>query len=312
MELFAFYNVENLFLPDSKSLHRLNPTKSGLRNWDEQKYQNKLFKIGSVFQLLKDEYAAFPFMFGLSEISGRKVLEDLLETAELKDVYGIVHYNSMDERKVDVALLYDKTKVEILHSEPITFFFEIEDDNPENYDTTRDVLWAKVKYEEQIINVFVLHLPSQKEEINRPKRDYILNSIKEKIFTLVKEHGESAIICGDFNENPHEDNIRQFSAQENGSSLMVAPFDDLFTNQQFSTFHSKNGLLFDQILISSDFLTEKNSLQFDSARVFKIDKLSDWNKKYFGRPYRTYAGTRYLGGYSDHFPVLIKFNKKII
>ena len=42
-ELFAFYNVENLFSPDPTPIHRLDPTISGLRNWDERKYKNKLF-----------------------------------------------------------------------------------------------------------------------------------------------------------------------------------------------------------------------------------------------------------------------------
>jgi hypothetical protein len=39
MELFSFYNVENLFLPDPKPVHHLDPTKSGLRNWDEKRYK---------------------------------------------------------------------------------------------------------------------------------------------------------------------------------------------------------------------------------------------------------------------------------
>ena len=40
-ELIFFYNVENLFPPDPKTLHILNPTNSGLRNWDEKRYDNK-------------------------------------------------------------------------------------------------------------------------------------------------------------------------------------------------------------------------------------------------------------------------------
>ncbi len=71
-ELFAFYNVENLFLPDPPSNHRLDPTNSGLRNWDERKYRDKLFKISHVFQLMKEETGILPCMIGLSEISGRK------------------------------------------------------------------------------------------------------------------------------------------------------------------------------------------------------------------------------------------------
>ena len=149
MELFSFYNVENLFLPDPKPMHKLDPTISGLRSWDEGRYRNKLSKIAHVFRLMKEENGVLPFIIGLSEVSGRKVLEDLVKMEPFNSEYGIVHYNSMDERRVDVALLYDKNKVEIIDSEAITFFFEIINRSTENYDTTRDILYSKVRYKGQ-------------------------------------------------------------------------------------------------------------------------------------------------------------------
>ena len=54
-ELVMFYNVENLFSPDPKPTHFLDPTISGLRNWDERKYQNKLRKIANVFRLIEQQ-----------------------------------------------------------------------------------------------------------------------------------------------------------------------------------------------------------------------------------------------------------------
>ncbi|MEF9476705.1 hypothetical protein OWR28_02150 [Chryseobacterium sp. 1B4] len=82
------------------------------------------FKISHVFQLMKEDNGVLPFVIGLSEVSGRKVLEDLVEMEPFNSEYGIVHYNSMDERKVDVAMLYDKNKVEVIDSETITFFLK--------------------------------------------------------------------------------------------------------------------------------------------------------------------------------------------
>lgn len=150
-ELFSFYNVENLFLPDPKPVHKLDPTRSGLRNWDEKRYKNKIFKISHVYQLMKEENGILPFIIGLSEVSGRKVLEDLVEMEPFNSEYGIVHYNSMDERKVDVAMLYDKNKVEVIDSETITFFFEIGNKNTGNYDTTRDVLFQKLNIKMRLL-----------------------------------------------------------------------------------------------------------------------------------------------------------------
>ena len=310
MELFAFYNVENLFLPDPPSNHRLDPTNSGLRNWDERKYRDKLFKISHVFQLMKEETGILPCMIGLSEISGRKVLEDLVEMSPFNSQYGIVHYNSMDERKVDVALLYDKSKIEIIDSEAITFFFEIADNNPENYDTTRDVLFSKVKYKEEIINVFVAHLPSKREkDINQPKRNYILNEIRNRIIQIVNVEKENVILCGDFNENPDDEYLVKILFDDMHQKVLQNPFQELYYTKNYSAYHYKSGLLFDQILLSQSFFDNDKHLSFYDARIFKPEKLRSRNKMFSERPFRTYAGTRYLGGYSDHFPVYVVLKK---
>lgn len=310
MELFAFYNVENLFLPDPPSNHRLDPTKSGLRNWDERKYRDKLFKISHVFQLMKEETGILPCMIGLSEISGRQVLEDLVEMSPLNSQYGIVHYNSMDERKVDVALLYDKSKIEIIDSEAITFFFEIADNNPENYDTTRDVLFSKVKYKEEIINVFVAHLPSKREkDINQPKRNYILSEIRNRILQIVNVEKENVILCGDFNENPDDEYLMKILFDDKNQKVLQNPFQELYSTKNYSAYHYKSGLLFDQILLSQSFFENDQHLSFYDAKIFKPEKLRSRNKMFSERPFRTYAGTRYLGGYSDHFPVFVVLKK---
>ncbi|SHL98490.1 endonuclease/exonuclease/phosphatase family protein [Chryseobacterium polytrichastri] len=306
MELFSFYNVENLFLPDPKPIHKLDPTKSGLRNWDDRRYKNKLFKIAHVFQLMKEENGVLPLMIGLSEVSGRKVLEDLVEMEPFNSEYGIIHYNSMDERKVDVALLYDKNKVEVIDSETITFFFEIIDKNTENYDTTRDVLYSKVKYRGEIINVFVAHLPSKREkDINKPKRTFILNEVRGRILNIINEK-EHVILCGDFNENPDDENLVKILYDNANEKVLENPFQQLFSTRNYSTFHYKSGLLFDQIILSKS-LFDNVGLSFQNAEVFNPEKISSRNRNFEGRPFRTYAGTRYLGGYSDHFPVFVKF-----
>ncbi|MCW3160098.1 endonuclease/exonuclease/phosphatase family protein [Chryseobacterium oryctis] len=308
MELFTFYNVENLFLPDPKPNHRLDPTKSGLRNWDERKYKDKLFKISHVFQLMKEENGVLPFMIGLAEISGRKVLEELVKMDPFNSKYGIVHYNSMDERKVDVAMLYNKDEIEVIDSESISYVFNIKENNVEYYDTTRDVLFMKVKYKGDIINFFVAHLPSKREkDINKPKRSFILSEIHDRILKLLEKSDEHVVLCGDFNENPDDENLIRILYDNDNKVVLKNPFQELFSARKYSTFHYKSGLLFDQIILSKSLFDGNRALNFEKAGVFNSEKISSRDKKFSGRPFRTYAGTRYLGGYSDHFPVFIKF-----
>ncbi|WP_304344477.1 endonuclease/exonuclease/phosphatase family protein [Chryseobacterium koreense] len=304
-ELIAFYNVENLFLPDPPPVHKLDPTLSGLRNWDVRKYRNKLFKISHVFQLIKESEKVLPMLIGLAEIQGREPLEELVQLEPFKSNYGILHYESMDERGVDVALLYDKAKIEVVSSEPISYFFEIEDDNPANYDTTRDILFCKMKFRGKIINVFVVHLPSKREkDVNKPKRDYILNDMRNRAEELLSKT-EPVIILGDFNENPDDENLIKLLYGDSSDKILKNPYVDLFRKGIFSTFHFKDGLLFDQIILSDDFFDENALIQFKNAKVFNSEKLRTWDRKPTGRPFRTFAGSRYLGGYSDHFPVFV-------
>lgn len=309
-EFISFYNVENLFTPDPPPVHKLDPTASGLNNWDERKYQNKLFKIAHVFQLMQESEGKLPLFIGVSEIQGDKPLQDLLALEPFSNDFGIVHYESMDERGVDVALIYDKTKIEILSSEPISYFFTVEKQDYEYYDTTRDVLYCKVKYENAVIHVFVLHLPSKREkDVNKPKRDYILADLNTKVKNLIVSEKESVIILGDFNENPDEENLSNFLYDDEHNKILMNPFLDLYKSGNFSTYHYKSGLLFDQMILSTNFLQQNFPLAFKESKVFNHEKLRSWDKKFSDRPFRTFAGTRYLGGYSDHFPILTVFEK---
>lgn len=309
-EFISFYNVENLFTPDPPPVHKLDPTASGLNNWDERKYQNKLFKIAHVFQLMQESEGKLPLFIGVSEIQGDKPLQDLLALEPFSNDFGIVHYESMDERGVDVALIYDKTKIEILSSEPISYFFTVEKQDYDYYDTTRDVLYCKVKYENAVIHVFVLHLPSKREkDVNKPKRDYILADLNTKVKNLIVSEKESVIILGDFNENPDEVNLSNFLYDDEHNKILINPFLDLYKSGNFSTYHYKSGLLFDQMILSTNFLQQNFLLAFKESKVFNHEKLRSWDKKFSDRPFRTFAGTRYLGGYSDHFPILTVFEK---
>lgn len=309
-EILMFYNVENLFLPDPKPVHKLDPTKSGLRNWDERKYINKINKISYVFKLIEQDFNRLPLLVGLSEIQGKPVLNDLV-SQQLLSRYDYIHYESMDERGVDVAMLYDKNKIKILHSEPISFFFEIEDQNPENYDTTRDVLYCKLSLDNIIINIFVVHLPSKREkDINEPKREFILKEINDRISKIIHLDDEPVIVLGDFNSDPDEPIMKNFVFDKKNQKILINPYFNLFIEKKFSTFYHKNGLLFDQIIISKHFFEPYSVVRFKKALIYSSKLISSKDSKFLRRPYRTYSGTRYLGGYSDHFPVITVFEKK--
>ena len=107
----AFYNVENLFdtIDDPKTLDNDFLPESE-RKWSVKRYKKKIFKLGTTLSNIgyKDTDKS-PVIIGLAEVENLKVVEDLVASKHLvnKD-YGIVHYDSPDERGIDVALLYRK------------------------------------------------------------------------------------------------------------------------------------------------------------------------------------------------------------
>lgn len=304
-EIFAFYNVENLLLPDLPPVHKSDPTASGLRNWDERKYRIKLSKIAQVFQLIAESEGVMPALIGLCEVQGRQPLDELLLMKPFQN-YEAAHFGSPDLRGIDVALLYNPSKLQLISSQSLNL--DKINGKASEIQATRDILRCKFQYSGEILTVFVLHLPSKRDhDVNKRQRVFILEQLKNLIMEIPQ--GEAVIVCGDFNANPDEEIIQNFISKDS-VILMHNPFEELLAAEKFSTFHRANGLLFDQIVLSDDFYRSEFPLKFKAAKVFSHEKLRLRDRKISGRPAKTFAGTRYLGGYSDHFPVLTEFEKR--
>ena len=299
-EIFAFYNVENLLLPDAPPVHSADPTISGLRNWDDRKYRQKLNKIAHVAELISASEGVLPMLFGVAEIQGEKALTDVLELPFFK-AFRAVHFPSADKRGIDVALLYDPEKVEILSSKTI----RLTEESGQVFDT-RDILHVRLGFCNEIFNAYVLHFPSRKDkDANFGLRENLVRRLAADI--AQNSNSEAVILMGDFNCNP-DDKMLLPIFENNSGKQIFNPFADLYTNGIYSTFHNKSGQTFDQIMLSEHFQQSDFPLKFTAAKVFSHEKLRSSNRKLAQRPARTYAGKRYLGGYSDHFPVITVLN----
>lgn len=301
-EVVMFYNVENLYSidlqGDGKGCASFYPKK-----WNKRRYANKIDKIGRVIRAVEEKTTVFPMLIGLAEIQGRRPLEDLLQKLQPSYSLGMIHYEGSDSRGMDVALFYDKTKLIVETTESIPCHLTEINNNPEKLDATRDVLYAKFWYGECVFHAFVLHLPSNRNrKDSREKRKYILNLLEQRI-SKINFYRESVMVLGDFNENPNGDNVVGFV----NACELVNPFLDLFEAQTFSNFYGGQGMLFDQVLFSRNFFKEMHSMCFQNVMVFNSLEFSEQRRKGDLMPFRTFSGTRYKGGYSDHYPVIARF-----
>lgn len=306
-----FYNVENLFdiyndsLTADEEFLPLSP-----KQWNSDKYNRKISDLVQVISSVNEK--ELPVLIGLAEVENNKVLEDLVSSQKLKrGKYGIVHFDSRDERGIDVALLYNKEKIELLDSKAIIVPF-----GKDIQDVTRDILFVKCRIKgDRIINVFVNHWPSRSpnQEESEIKRIMAALTLRREVDNILNFDEEAAIlIMGDFNDEPTNKSIFQILNATN--KLRNTHYRDLY-NLMYES-HNARGegsitykdawQMFDQIIISHSLLSKGSGYRvlFSDGKVFKNGQVLINDPATGGQVInRTYGGDKYLGGVSDHLPV---------
>ena len=135
------------------------------------------------------------------------------------------------------------------------------------------------------------------------KRIKAAELIIDKIIAL-DEGGHNCIIMGDFNDGPNSESIQRLM----DTGYFINPMKKLLAPDKGSANYKGKWSLFDQIIVSHSFINhDKNTHSFKKADIFAPKFLKEWKGKYKGNPFRTFARGKYLGGYSDHFPVYVVF-----
>ena len=307
----AFYNLENLFdtVDDPFTLDDAY-TPDSKKNWTQKRYQKKLGKLGTAISNIGfHRTRKAPVIVGVAEVENKSVLEDLIATEHLKNKnFGVVHHESSDERGIDVGLLYQKSFFEPTHSEAIAVL--LTDENGVR-DYTRDILRVTGNLNGEEVHILVNHWPSRREgvHISEPKRIIAAQRNNELIDTILNNSFDAKIIVmGDFNDDPSSESVKNHLVKER----LYNPMKKLLTDRNGSVSYRGQWNLFDQIIFTHNFHRyEKGKHSFASASIFDSDFLKVYRGRHRGSPFRTYRGNRYIGGYSDHFPVYINLKLNI-
>ena len=304
----AFYNLENLFDPE-RNVNILDKdfTPNGVKKWTVEKYQRKLQKLAkTIFKIGDEEHPYPPALIGVAEAENNSVLKALLDTDPLDDVdYGFIHFDSPDERGIDTGLIYRKRFFKVLHAEPLALLV----DNVGGVrDTTRDILYVKGELNKELVHVFVNHWPSRRDGgvETEYKRVIAAKEIIQRIEAIkMEELDPNIIVMGDFNDDPSSLSMQTLKDEAG----LFNPMETLhIPNSRGSSVYGSKWNMFDQILVSNSFFNyERNTHSFDKADIFDHKSLREKKGKYKGTPYRTFVSDKYLGGYSDHFPVYAMF-----
>ena len=309
----GWYNLENAF--DTND----NPNPGGgagddeyipesESKWTADRYDLKLRNLASVINKMNNGQG--PDILGVCEVENQYVLIDLINKYLVNKNYRIVYKESQDVRSIDVALIYrsDKFKWDMMSAYSITL--------PDGY-LSRDVFCVKLVKNDKPLYVILNHWPSKRggAEQSEPNRMIAAERMKDAVTDInLKEKNPDIIMIGDLNDNPDEPAIAKtlgaVSIADAGKVKadfwnVVTPIWDRSSTGSYN-YNSKWDMI-DNIIVNNGMLDNSGfSVLAKTVEIISSPEMKETSGKYAGSPFRTYAGKKYLGGYSDHFPVGVK------
>lgn len=308
--LVMFWNVENYFdTYDNPSTTDEEFTPTGDNRWGRARFEKKRDDIAKTILLAADQYGDLPALIGLAEVENAFVLQELLEETPLaRTQYKYIHKDSPDSRGIDVALLYREELFTPLETKYIGFSFP-----------TRDVLYTKgVVNGLDTLHIMVNHWPSKRgnEESSGRKREYVSLKVSHVVDSiLLRNPAANIVLMGDFNDTPASSPLKNL-----GQLTNLAKWAD---GAEGTYKYHESWSMIDQFLVSENLIREESSINGENEafrpqwiythrgmEIFAPEALFAEDATYMGvKPKRTYSGPRYLGGISDHLPVVFKLYK---
>ncbi|MCX7876260.1 MAG: hypothetical protein N2321_08860 [Melioribacteraceae bacterium] len=307
----AQWNIENLFdVIDDPEKDDSEFLPESEKFWTEGKVEVKLNNLAKVINFMNDGKG--PDIISFQELENFNMLKRLAYKLKDRD-YIPVHRESRDTRGIDVGLLYDRNVFDIENVYPIRI--DLPKRNP-----TRDILFVSLRHlkTNEILNIYVNHWPSrrggqEKSEVNRITAAQTLRSSIDSLFA--KDENANIILIGDFNDEPTDFSFTRFLKAKDFDCSVKNLKKELLNLGYKKSVNKEGSYLFggqwdmiDQIVISSA-LNDGKKIDYvcDSFEVLKPDfmVIEEGNRK--GGALPTYMGNKYVGGFSDHFPVAAKF-----
>ena len=319
-----FWNVENLF--------EARPH-----------FRDKCNGIAKTICLAGDEFGRMPDVIGLAEVENEDVVRKLVNGTCLRRMgYSFVHYDSPDRRGIDCALLYRRDKFRVLYSKPCHLT-----DSSGSLLPTRDILLAvlepvatgsqtleglstpvtkkAVAMSEGLppegratrgteaggpsrrdggvspkgellkgvglpaapIAVLVNHHPSKVGKGSEERRKIAMERLLFLRDSLLAEGIGRIVAVGDFNEEV----------------VPAAGIEAAYPKGAGTIKFQGKWEKIDGCPVLEGLTAREH--------IFAPPHLSTRDTRYSGlKPLRTFSGPRYLGGISDHYPIVLEIQKK--
>lgn len=301
--MLMFWNLENYFDP-------FPPNEIKFWNW--KKFEKKRDDIAKVIMLAKEEYSCFPAIIGVCEVENYFVLYQLTQNTPLARLgYKIIHKDSPDKRGIDVALLYRK---EIFRPIETKFFSLFSDTSKNDTLKTRLILYTKgIVNNLDTLHVLVNHWPSKMggDKASLPIRMIASNTLRKITDSILLDNTNANIILmGDFNDTPDSAPVLNLNKFTNLAHIYSKEHKNTGTHKYKALWS-----IIDQFLVNHKLYSDSTICNYsqwiycnkNSMDIFSPPHLLTQDKTYLGyKIKRTSQGPKYLGGVSDHLPIILK------
>jgi predicted extracellular nuclease len=322
----AWWNLENLFakVDDPNRTDKLKRALGReLMGWTQAVLDRKLAQLASIIQRMNDGRG--PDLLGVCEVESRGVLEQLVAAFNLPGrSYRVVHADTKDARGIDVAFLYDSSRLKTKSSEVFNHFIL-------RRNATRDLLQASFYTKPAGNRIVVIgnHWPSRLggEHASEPYRIMAAETLAywhQRIHEVLEPEGaEPAVLAmGDFNDEPFNRSLVEYALSERVEKRVKSKRSQkpYFLNLMWALTGAGEGTHFyegqpgmlDQILVGRSLLRSESKLQLveDSVQILKFpEHVPKGEPLRFGRP----AEKKQFNpdGFSDHLPVCVRIREKV-
>lgn len=314
----AFYNLENLFDTVDGPNDDAEFLPGSQNRWNSERYQNKLRNMSRVIDSIA------PDILGVVEVENSFVLEDLRKHCSSMlegekgsgqtrlSYYEIVHRESPDVRGIDVALLFNRRKFYA------TGVYMTQVSLSDGYATRSIMRVHLVEWNTgDSMAIFVNHWPSRRGGAASAASRMAAAAALHQTLQNNPSIPHNFLLMGDFNDDPEDLSITQgLNAGDEFHPIVNLAYVARSKDSTIGTLAWHTGWnMFDQIMLSRSlyFANVHQSSNTQQARntspqiqVYKQPwMLQHDGNKYDGWPLRTFAGKKYMNGYSDHLPVFV-------
>jgi len=291
--LCMFWNVENFFS-------------------DKAHFGDKCNGIAKTIFLAGDSFGAMPDIIGLAEVENAAVVNRLVARTGLRKMdYALVHYDSPDRRSIDCALLYRLSRFRLLLSKPCHLT-----DSTGRILPTRDILLAVLEPLSGTatddafgrampslsapcgsqggplpgadgpgasVAVLVNHHPSKIGRDSGRRRRIAMDRLLFLRDSLLSEGISHIVAIGDFND----------------SVVPAAGVEPAYPSGAGTIKFQGKWEKIDGCPVLEGFRAREH--------IFSPPCLSVPDRTYTGvKPLRSWSGPRWLGGVSDHYPIILE------